>query len=165
MKKNKLSILVLTAAILAYGPHPAIAGSEEKEIATSNLASQKESLYALEDSLKSAKAAKRNWTILTVSAGVLTVLTAIPSVVVSINGAKNLIQGERFFGDPDSGGKLLGPFAIASAVIPVAIYKYGVKPGYARVQMRTSDIEKLLAAVEEKKSEIANTEALLESLD
>ena len=170
MKMTNITLLVLVSALIAQGPQTLLAdqpssGLDPQATAQTSLAAQKAGLERLESELEKAKGSKQKWTYVTVGTSVVAVITAIPSVIVAFNGTKNLIQGERFFGDPDSGGALIGIPVLMTAAVPVTIYGLGVRNAQARIQMRTADIERLLKAIAQKKETITQTEALLESLN
>ena len=121
---------------------------------------QTESLERLERELLNAKSERRGWITLTVLSSVAAVITAIPGVIVSYNGVKNVFNGRAFLGDPDSGGSLLVPMVIVTSSISAGS-GVGAYQSFQKISIKTSQINQLLEKISAKKIEIENTLKLI----
>lgn len=121
---------------------------------------QAESLEALQDSLIRAKIERSALVTITVLSSVAAVITAVPGVVVSYNGVKNLATGKPFMGDPDSGGSLMIPIVIVSSGVSLGSGQAAYQ-AFKQVTVKSTQINQLLTQIEAKKREIENTLSLI----
>lgn len=171
----KKMLTILTSLTMTVASTAAFASSEQQnaqgdsqgvEVASDlegQLANQQARLVEFQESLKKAKRARAGWLTLTVTAGAVSVVAAIPGIMMVSGGVKNLSNGVQFLGDPDNGGGFMIPVVIATTAISAGS-GYGAYKSYQQIELRDADIAALLKKIEAKQIEIANTQELLKTM-
>ncbi len=152
---------VLTGLIaLVFFTSSAFAQNSTIEGLQAQLADQRQELAVAKEQLKKAKLARAGWVTLTVATGAIALLTALPGVVSTVGGIKNVAQGQQWLGDPDSGGAIMIPVIIVATAISAGT-GYATYKGYQKIELRTTDIEALLEKISKKEADIAQAAELL----
>jgi len=156
--KQVLSLLIAMSffASTAIGQNMTVAGLQAQ------LAEQKQELAVAKEELRKAKIARAGWVTLTVASGAVALITALPGVVSTIGGIKNVAQGQQWLGDPDNGGAFMIPIIVVSTVISAGT-GYATYKGYQKIELRSADIERLIEKINQKEAEIAQAEDMLKT--
>jgi hypothetical protein len=162
MKRLVASIMTVSMAMLSITAHAErIQTLSEVQ---SQLAGQKLELAQFQTELKKTSTARRGWITLTVAAGVVSAIAALPGIFATYGGVQNMAKGVPFLGDPDNGGAFMIPVIIAGTAVSAGA-GVGAYKSFQQVQLRSSDIKALQAKIEAKLADIEKAEQLIKSIN
>lgn len=167
MKKlvNGLLIATLTLSpVVGFSQSEGGGAQMNSEQVAQKLKTEKAELVDLQGELRKAQRSRNGWVVARLAAGTVSVLAAIPGVIVFTNGIANVAKGQQFMGDPDNGGALMIPVVIVTTAVSAAAGVGAVK-AHEQVEMRAQDIARLNKSIEDKLALIAQHESLLGTLN
>jgi hypothetical protein len=165
---KNISRVLMAVSLVATTTFTTVAQAEEAKIQTveqaqQDLENQKAQLEELQKSLTLAKWSRAGYMTATIGLGLVSVITAIPGVMMVVGGTKEVLNGRRFLGDPDNGGALMVPVVIVTS-LGSAGAAAGAYATYQRIELKASDIKILLKKIEDRKNKIAETEEIIKTM-